>query len=336
MIGLLVLATWSTLGVVPAEFSDIAEIIKDAQATNAALVVSGSAKFKVKLELEGKRAVEARGTFSWGGQNGFWVFNFSDPDGVFGNRGYHEAPVHDAPTEYMLVNADRLYTYDSRKNTLFINRIRGRDQISPEFALFDLFPDSLWYRCCAPHHHSGGRPWRDMFGSSSPASRPDSTHEMTATGSRTYRYTRKDPSVGVMEADFSLELAGSPTATKYTPASPKAAASQSEYAWTRLPGGAVVLKSCEATEARPGDPSSVAERFTLEIEILKVDKAVARSKFLPAELEKLLPGNTKVVDHVTNRSYPLHRDSGPPPDRLKDLSEELKGGGLLKNDGGRP
>jgi len=335
MVGVLVLAL-STLGAADAPVADIAEIIMDAQATNAALVASGSAKFQSRLEMEGRRAVEARGTFAWRGQDGLWVFKFSDPDGVFSRKEDYIEPVDDAPTEYMLVNEDRLRTYSSKKNALFINRIVKRSQTTPGFRLFDLFPDSLWYRCCPPHQ-TEGRPWKDMFGPNSPASRPNSAHEISATGPRTYRFTRRDPDVGVMETDVSLQLAGHVTATKYTPSSPRVEATRVEYVWERLPGGAVVLKSCEATRARPGDPSSVAVRFAVELEILKVGKAaVARSTFLPSEFEKLLPENTKVVDHVANRSYPLHPDSGPPPDRLKDLSEELKDGGLLKKDGGRP
>lgn len=307
----------------------IIEMIKDAQATNAARVQAGTMQFRVAHSIKGKRAIRASGSFSWRGEDGLWAYRFTDPDHILTARESEQKELEASPVEYMLLENNKIYSHASVTNVLHLSQIKERQQFSTTFHMFDLFPAILWGRCCPPHH-SDGRPWAEMFGAHSPAAQPDSTHELTRMSPDLFRYLRNDPGKGTLSIDLSMQYSGQVTSCRYDVSSKKGRSSLVTYTWEKTSRGAVVLKSCEARKSAAGDPDDVVETFRLELDDVRVDDPVPRSKFLFAEFQKLLPRNTIVNDNIANRMYPLHKSSGPADDRLKELSKEARSRGFIK------
>ncbi len=306
----------------------IVEIVKDAIATNAALVRSGTTNFDVSRTVLGSRPTRVKGTFSWKGDDGLWTYRLSDPDSLATGRGTYPQDIDEAPVEFMLLSANKLYSYHAKSNSLHLYEFKGRNQALSSFFLFDLFPTTLWDRCCPPLRGEG-RFWTEMIGLNSPGSQPNSTHALTRISPTVYRHIRVDPDAGTLRSDYSLDFAGHVVAHDYECPLQKCRSTHVRYEWQRI-GLAVVLKHCESKRMSPDDPNRVEAVYTAQFDQTDVDTPVPSSKFSFDDFIKLLPRNTMVNNHITNKTYPLHKSSGLPDESLQELVKKARSGGLSK------
>lgn len=302
---------------------DLLEMMADARASNDAATKAGVLQFRVKHEIVGRRPLLIEGAFTWDGEDGLWTYKFSDPDFLESARQSFQPPIDQAQTEHMLRKGKKIYVYSARNNILHVYPVSDGDAVFSSYRLFDLFPASLWGRCCPPNHGSG-RPWREMFGQGSPAAPDGATADLESTGDQTYRYTRRDPDGGVSRTDMSLRLSGQITSFQYVAKSAKSRSRAIEYTWEKLAQGPVVLRRCVSKTSKPGEPSHFEWIHTVDVDRIALRKTSGGARFGFDEFQKLLPKDTKVVDNISNRSYPLHPSTAPADDRLKELSRELR------------
>lgn len=306
----------------------IVEMIKDAIATNAALVRSGTTNFDVSQTVIGSRPTRVKGTFSWRGNDGLWTFRLTDPESFATGRGTYSQDIAEAPVEFMLLSGNKLYSYDAKSNSLHLYEFKGRNQALSSFFLFDLFPTTLWERCCPPLRGEG-RSWTEMIGPNSPASQANSTHELTRISPTVYRHIRVDPDTGTLRSDYSLDFAGYVIANDYDCLPQQGRSTHVRYQWQRI-GRAVVLKHCDTKRMSPDDPNRVEAVYTAQFDQTDVATPVPSSKFSFDDFIKLLPRNTMVNNHITNKTYPLHKSSGLPDELLQELVKKARSGGLSK------
>ena len=312
----------------------ITEMIKDALATNATLVRAGTTTFDVSRVVGGNRPVRAVGTFTWKGDDGLWTYRLTDPDSLVTGRGTYEKGIEEAPLGYRLLAGNRLYSYHASTNSLHISKFENFQESIDSFYSFDLFPKILWDRCC-PSFRGQGRLWTEMIGPNSPASQPNSTHEMIQISNLIYRRIRNDPGLGILTTDYSMEFAGHVVASDYQPSARDDASLQLRSEWRKV-GRAAVLVHCESKSTTPAGPRQYQATYTAQFDHTDVSTSVPNSKFSFEEFTKLLPRSTIVNDHIINKTYPLHKSDGTPDDLLKALAKKARSSGLSKSKEAKP
>ncbi len=310
------------------EYVSIADLIKDAQISNAAHLNQGKFRYNITYTIGDKEPIHFESTFFWKSDNAFWAYKYSDPENSISRN--HEQLLEESPVHYRFIYEDIFYAYSYIHKKIFVDKPEHRNSYSTAYFLFDVFPETNWSRCCQPYH-SSGRPWTEIIGPNSPVVSPGDTSRFDRIDAQTYRLVREYSDGGLMEVDFSLDLAGSPTFFRGTAGPGSRSQSKTiRYQWERQDGGAVVLRGCEATWYGKGGSDEVVEVYKLEIDEVDVETPVPDSRFRLATLAKMVPPDTLVSNHITNESYyvdPSFQRSTT--DQLDSLSEKLRKRGFL-------
>ncbi len=307
-------------------------LILDAQTENQGKVSGGVMSYRItsKSRLEGKKepyVVDA--TVRWDRRKAFWTFKVSDPSSVL-TDGLHLDPVQECRTEYALRTGDKVYLYNAYLNTLH-EIVADKLRYMTDNQILDVFPETLGSRCCFPSQTTG-RPWSEMTGSNYARLFANSTLKLERVSKSVIRQTLTDPTGTIATTDFSLEFSGYPIRMDFQDGTSSSQNVISTFEWMNS-GGATVLKKFRIVR---GDISrgeaNARECHEFEARSFKSSKSELTFDF--NALKALLPKNTKVVDHLRQKSYQIDpkvpRDAGLTDDVLEKLGRDVKKEGFVK------
>ncbi len=126
-----------------------------------------------------------------------------------------------------------------------------------------------------------------------------------------------------------MSFAGHVIASDYDSPSDKYGSSHVRYEWRKI-GPAVVFSRCEAKDVTAAGPHQTRSTYTAQFDHTDVTTPVPSSKFSFDDFIKLLPRNTMVNNHITNKVYPLHKSSGLPDESLQELVKKARSDGFSK------
>lgn len=300
-----------------------------AQEKNKTKFSSGEMKYRFTVINQNYTPKVLESTVKWYRDNAFWSFKMIDPLKKT-SENQKITPLTDIPEEYKLKLKDKLYTFNAKTNSLFLNRLVYPDRLDDTYFMFDVFPDSLGSRCCPPFH-SNGRNWSELVGSNYQRLNPMSEISLEKASQDTIRQTRRDPSGGIGIIDFSLAHAGLPIRMEWMDANKPDSNSLNTYRWKKV-GDIFVV---EYHKFLRGDfrksEADARENIEIEVDYMKLDGSVISISF--GTLKAILPKDTILIDQIKNKTEPIFGTkipTGLSESQLEKLSKELKSKGFGK------
>lgn len=230
------------------------------------------------------------------------------------------------PKDQYMLNKEGYFFFSAQQNTLHVY-----PPVEPESQFFLNFtPNAVWLNCCPPNTNTmRGRPWIHLIGKHpSLPTKHASTFTIVTIDGDVIRQTRSDPDGPVLEIDFSLKHHGNVISFKYSTAGTnrRFAVKRGVYAWRPLASN-FVLDNMEVTSFADNAETEVVERYRLKVlscEIGPPQRPITKSTLL-----KLIPGDSTIEDHVTNKIVRRRKSIGT--EELKRLTPKLKEKGFAKS-----
>lgn len=187
--------------------SQLKQLICDAQAANLGKFESGTMDALVTVTHKGRESLRMETKVRWNGKTRFWEYRISDPGAIYRPPKSFDAPLDEAPLQYMLRTPDKVITADSRINKIVVQEIGPRGRFARS-ELFDITPVPLWTICCSPYLQDG-QPWKTFLDKPMGEALPNDEVHFEQRNGGMIRLSTRRPTIGYTATlDFSLSLGG--------------------------------------------------------------------------------------------------------------------------------
>jgi hypothetical protein len=272
------------------------EFVRDAVASNRALLTHGKGKFLAEYRYQGlQKTLVIEQDVVWDGPRILFSMRYIDPDGLISARKLPAVGFDDRRYDRVLYNESEYYWYIPEQA---IVRVGKTDPTIFNKVLYNLLPADRWYYISVPT--TEGFAIEKLIQPKALQAELIDHYEIERHGNEIL-WSRHDRNGGCLRITFSTDYNSNPVSFLYTNTSGHAASRKGTYRWKRS-GQSSYLTELEISQTKPDQQADMDYVYNLKV-LNYSDGRPESGVFSPVRFVNTRPPNTLIQDSVRGLDY---------------------------------